>query len=122
VAVGRKEVGTIVVLSPKGNFFGDTETDELQQAILDAATSGNERLVLNLRDCHALNSNAIGALMRGCANYRGRGGEIKLCEQGLRVHELFAMTGLDKVFDVYDTEEAALAAFAAGATGKTSSG
>ena len=43
-------------------------------------------------------------------------------QHAMRLFQGFEYTGLDKVFDVYDTEEAALAAFAAGATGKTSSG
>lgn len=112
MAVRRREVGSIVVLSPKGSFFGDTETDELQQALMDEAQSGNQRLVINLSDCQALNSIAIGVLMRAYANYRGRGGEIKLCGLGKRVKDLFTMTKLIMVFDHHATEEEAVAAFA----------
>jgi anti-sigma B factor antagonist len=114
MAIRRKEVRSIVVLYPKGNFFGDGETDELQKAILDEAGRGNQRLVLNLADCQALNSIAIGVLMRGFTNYRSRGGEIKLCGLGKRIKDLFIMTKLIMVFDHHETEEAALAAFSAG--------
>jgi anti-anti-sigma factor len=93
VAVRRKEVRSITVLSLRGSFFGDKETDELQKAILDEAAAGNQRLILNLTECQALNSIAIGVLMRGFTNYKGRGGEIK-------------------VFDHHETEEQALASFA----------
>ena len=102
----------MTVLSLKGSFFGDRETDELQKAILDEAASGNTRLVLNLKDCQALNSMAIGVVMRGYTNYRGRGGEIKLCGLGKRIKDLFTMTKLIMVFDHHDTEEQAIAAFA----------
>jgi anti-sigma B factor antagonist len=112
VAIRRKEVRSIVVLYPKGSFFGDKETDDLQKAIMDEAASGNTRLVLNLSECQALNSIAIGVLMRGYANYRGRGGEIKLCGLGKRIKDLFTMTKLIMVFDHHDTEELAIAAFA----------
>ena len=100
------------VLALKGSFFGDRETDELQKAILDEAASGNKHLVLNLKDCQALNSIAIGVLMRGYTNYRGRGGEIKLCGLGKRLKDLFTMTKLIMVFDHHDTEEGAVASFA----------
>ena len=113
MAVRRKQVRSIVVLYPKGSFFGDAETDELQKAIMDEAAGGNTRLVLNLAECQALNSTAIGVLMRGYANYKGRGGEIKLCGLGKRIKDLFTMTKLIMVFDHYDTEELALEAFAA---------
>ena len=100
------------MLSLKGSFFGDRETDELQKAIMDEAAAGNTHLVLDMRDCQALNSIAIGVLMRGYTNYRGRGGEIRLCGLGKRLKDLFTMTKLIMVFDHYDTEDAAVASFA----------
>ena len=112
MAVIRKQVRSITILSPRGRFFGDRETDELEKAILDEAATGNTRLILNLAECEALNSVGIGTLMRGYANYKGRGGEVKLCGLGKRLKDLFTMTKLIFVFDHYDTEELALAAFA----------
>ncbi|MBI5708983.1 MAG: STAS domain-containing protein [Candidatus Eisenbacteria bacterium] len=114
MGVRRKQVRSIVVLYPRGSFFGDTETDDLQKAIMDEAGAGNTRLVLNLAECQALNSIAIGVLMRGYANYKGRGGEIKLCGLGKRIKDLFTMTKLIMVFDHHETEDEALAAFAVG--------
>jgi len=113
VPLRRRVLQTIVVLYPRGRFFGDKETDELQKAILDEAAAGNTRLVLNLAECTALNSIAIGVLLRGYANYKGRGGEIKLCGLGKRLQDLFTMTKLIMVFDHHETEEQAVAAFAA---------
>jgi anti-sigma B factor antagonist len=112
MSVRRREVRSIVVLYPKGSFFGDSETDDLQKAILDEAASGNTRLVLAMNECQALNSTALGVLMRGYANYKGRGGEIKLCGLGKRIRDLFTMTKLIMVFDHHETEDEAIAAFA----------
>ena len=113
MAVRRRDVRSIAVLYPKGSFFGDKETDELQKAIMDEAATGNTRLLLNMSECQSLNSIAIGVLMRGYTNYKGRGGEIKLCGLGQRLQSLFAMTKLIMVFDHHDTEEQAIAAFSA---------
>jgi len=113
MGVTRKQVRSITVLLLKGRFYGDHETDELEKAIMDEAAAGSTRLILNMKDCEALNSVGIGVLMRGFANYRGRGGEIKLCGLGKRLQDLFIMTKLIMVFDHHDTEEQALAAFAA---------
>lgn len=113
MAIRRRDVGTIVILYPTGSFFGDQETDDLQKAILDAAASGNTRLILNMSDCKTLNSIAIGVLMRGHSNYKGRGGEIKLCGLGKRLQDLFVMTKLIMVFDHHNSEEDAIASFAA---------
>jgi len=75
VSVRRKQLRSITVLALRGNFFGDTETDELQKAIMDEAAAGNTRLVLNMSEVQRLNSIAIGVLMRGYTNYKGRGGQ-----------------------------------------------
>lgn len=115
MAIRRKQIDSVVVLYPKGSFFGDQETDDLQKAIMDEAAGGNTRLVLNMAECQTLNSIAIGALMRGYSNYKGRSGEIKLCCLGKRLLDLFTMTKLIRVFDHHATEEQAVAAFAAGA-------
>jgi anti-sigma B factor antagonist len=112
VAVKRRDVRSIVVLTAKGRFFGDRETDELEKSLMGEAATGNKMLVLNLGECEALNSVAIGVLMRAYANYKGRGGEIKLCALGKRIKDLFTMTKLIMVFDHHDTEEQAIAAFA----------
>jgi anti-sigma B factor antagonist len=112
MSVRRREVRTITVLYPKGNFFGDTETDDLEKALMDEAAKGNTRLLVNMAECQALNSTAIGVLMRAYANYRSRGGEVKLCGLGKKLHDLFVMMKLIMVFDHHETEEQALAAFA----------
>ena len=116
MAIRRKQVRSVVVVYPKGSFFGDQETDEFQKALTDEAATGNTRLILNLIECQALNSIAIGVLMRGYSNYKGRGGDIKLCGLSKRLRDLFTMTRLIMVFDHHETEEQALAAFAVGET------
>lgn len=112
MSIRRREVQDVVILYPKGSFFGDAETDDLQKALMAEATAGNTRLILNLSECVALNSIAIGVLMRAYANYKGRGAQIKLCSLGQRPNDLFTVTGLIKVFDHHETEQQALAAFA----------
>ena len=113
MSVRRKQLRSITVLALRGNFFGDTETDELQKAIMDEAAAGNTRLVLNMSEVQRLNSIAIGVLMRGYTNYKGRGGEIKLCGLGKSAKDIFVMTKLIMVFDHHDTEEQVVAAFGA---------
>lgn len=114
MSIRRKDVQGVVILYPKGSFFGDQETDDLQKALVDEAATGNTRMILNMTECLALNSIAIGVLMRSYANYKGRGGQIKLCGLSKRLRDLFTMTKLIHVFDHHETEEQALAAFAGG--------
>jgi anti-sigma B factor antagonist len=113
MAVQRRQFDSVVVLGVRGSFYGDTETDELQKAVMDEAAAGNTRLVLDLSECTAMNSIAIGVLMRGYANYTSRGGEIKLVGLGKKLKNLFVMTRLIMLFDHHDTTEQAIQAFTA---------
>lgn len=114
MAVKRREVRSIVILSLQGRFYGDRETDELEKAILDESGKGNKMLILNMSECEALSSVPLGVLMRGFASYKAKGGEIKLCSLGKRLKDLFMMTKLIMVFDHHETEEQAIAAFVPG--------
>lgn len=112
MSVTRRQVRSIVVIAPKGRFYGDRETDELESMLLAESAAGNLRLVINLEGCEAMNSVSLGLLIRAHANYKGRGGEIKLCGLDKRLKDLFVMTKLIMVFDHHESEELALAAFA----------
>ena len=112
MAVRRKVLGPVTVIGLRGSFFGDKETDEFEKAMLDEAATGNTKLVVDMRECEALNSIAIGVLMRGYANFKGRGGEIKLCGLGQKLNSVFVMTKLIMLFDHHSDCDAAVAAFA----------
>lgn len=112
MAIRRRQQDSVAILYPEGSFFGDAETDEFQEAILGEAAAGNRRLVLNLSACEALNSIAIGVLMRAFTNYRSRSGDIRLCGLSQRLVDLFTMTKLINVFGHFESEEEAVASFA----------
>ncbi len=113
MAVRRKALGPVTVMSMRGSFVGDKETDELEKLLMDEAAAGNTRLVLDMRECDMMTSMAIGVIMRGYANYKGRNGEIKLCGLGQRLNSIFVITRLIMLFDHHTDCEAAVAAFAA---------
>jgi len=76
---------------------------------MDEAAGGNTRLLLNMAECQALNSIAIGALMPGlCRTTRRRGGNQAVrSASGSGI--CFTMTKLIMVFDHHDREDQAVA-------------
>lgn len=113
MTVRTRDIRSIHLIELSGRFFGDTETDELEHAIMDAARQGTKYLVLEMSACEVLNSTALGVIMRGVANFRGRGGDVRLAGLGKRLKDLFVMTKLIMVIDAHETREEAIAAFAA---------
>jgi len=109
LGIRRRDFEPVVVLQLVGSFFSE---DELQKAFAEVIKENNLKLVLNLEGCQRMNSVAIGAIMRGFANYRGRGGEVRLCCLPKQIMDLLTMTKLLQIFEVFNAEEEAVASFA----------
>ena len=108
----QRQVGNVVILAPKGYLTGGDETEELEKTIKNLSDGGNKSLVINLAETQHLNSTALGVLISAHANYMRRGGQMKLCSVDKRIENIFVITKLSLVFDVYPGEEQAIASFA----------
>jgi len=106
-----RQVGDITILAPKGYLTGGEETDELEQSIKGLGEAGNKQLIINLGETQHLNSTALGVLISAHSNYVRRGGQMKLCSVDKRIENIFVITKLSLVFDVYANEEQAIASF-----------
>ena len=107
-----RSVGSIHILSPKGYLTGGDETEELEKAIKTLGNEGNLQLIINLSETQHLNSTALGVLIQAHSSYVRRGGQMKLAAVDKRIENIFVITKLSLVFDVYPTEELAIASFA----------
>lgn len=107
-----RQVGTISILTPRGYLTGGSETDELEAAIKQLGADGNKHLVINLAETQHLNSTALGILIQAHTSYLRRGGQMKLCAVDKKIQNIFVITKLSLVFDVYEGEEQAIASFA----------
>jgi anti-sigma B factor antagonist len=108
----QRQVESIAILTPKGYLSGGDETDELENAIKSLADSGNKNLIINLSETQHLNSTALGVLISAHSSYVRRGGQMKLCSVDKRIENIFVITKLSLVFDVFPNEEQAIASFA----------
>ncbi len=96
------------VLEPQGEIDFATGP-QLKDAITEALVAGNVHLVVDLRKVDFIESTGLGALIGGRRRaYSLKGGLSLVCteEQMLKI---FKITGLDKVFSIYDTLEDATA-------------
>ena len=108
----QRQVGNVVIITPKGYLTGGNETEELEQGIKKLGEEGNKHLIINLGETQHLNSTALGVLISAHSNYVRRGGQMKLCSVDKRIENIFVITKLSLVFDVYPSEEQAIASFA----------
>ena len=112
MAVKERTEGDIVMLYPKGFLMGGAETDELQNRVKELEESGNKKLIINLSETSMMNSTAIGVFITAHKHYTESGAKLKLCSVDRKIQNVFVITKLSLVFDVYASEAEAIASFA----------
>jgi anti-sigma B factor antagonist len=70
-------------------------------------------MVLDFRNVDHLSSAALGVLITLSKRIKERNGELKLADIHRQIFEVFKITRLNKIFDIYDTAEQAVTAFGA---------
>ena len=82
----------------------------LRELLIDLVNKNNYQLVVNMEKVEFLDSTGLGVLVGGLKRVRAHEGWIDLvCTQG-RILRIFRITGLNKVFNIYETVSDAIAA------------
>jgi anti-sigma B factor antagonist len=102
----------IGLIEAKGSLVGGDETLELRQAVAGYLDREYSKLIIDLGGVTYVNSTAIGVLVSAHASYAKKGWHIKLCGMNKNITNIFVITKLTLVFDVYDTKEEAIKSFA----------
>ncbi len=80
---------------------------QLKQQMVSMLEGGTRELVVDLAKVEYLDSTALGVLIGGLKRMRERDGNMALICPSPRIRRVFEITGLDKIFDMYDTEKEA---------------
>jgi anti-sigma B factor antagonist len=68
--------------------------------------AGDQHLIVDLTEVSFLDSTALGVLVGAMKRQREAGGAMSIVTTGTRIRRLFEITGLDRVFTLYDSVEA----------------
>jgi anti-sigma B factor antagonist len=101
----------IAIMEVRGSLVGGEETDELKAMAADLFEQGNRKLILDLAGTSYCNSLGIGTLVGLHTMYMRGGGQIKLCEMGRGIQNVFVITKLISVFDVEESRDEAVTSF-----------
>jgi anti-sigma B factor antagonist len=81
----------------------------LRETLISLVDAGNYHLIVDMEGVEFLDSTGLGVLVGGLKRVRAHDGIIDLvCTQG-RILRIFRITGLSKVFAIYDSVDDALA-------------
>lgn len=73
----------------------------LRSRLIDLIAEGRHRLVVDLSWVDFIDSTGLGVLIGALKRVRSHGGDLQLVVDDPRVHKIFAITGLEQVFDIH---------------------
>lgn len=107
------EVGDVTVIRFRDNkIIEDINIQELGLELFQLVEAENrKKLLLNFTSVDFLSSAALGKLITLDKKVKATGGILKLSNIRPEIYEVFAITKLNRLFDIKDDEVDALAAF-----------
>ena len=107
------EVGDVTVVRFRDQkILDDLNIQELGRELSQLVeVEGRARLLLNFSAVEFLSSAALGKLITLDKKVKAADGTLKLCHIQPEIYEVFAITRLNRLFDIKENEADALAAF-----------
>ncbi len=78
---------------------------QLKQQMIVLLEQGAKEVVVDLTKVDYLDSTALGVLIGGLKRLREIDGNLMLICPNARIKRVFEITGLDKIFDIHNSEE-----------------
>lgn len=108
---GVKYAGNATVVSfTDEKILEEKDINELQESIMSVieSSSGKIRLILDFGNVRFLSSAVLGLLIRVSKRIYEQEGELRLCSINPKIYEIFKITRLTKIFDIYTDVESAV--------------
>lgn len=105
----REAQGDTYVVDLNGEIDVYT-SPKVKDAVGDLIDKGHYNLVINLEKVRYIDSTGLGVLIGGLKRVREHGGTVNLVCTNPQIKKIFDITGLVKIFGIYDDEDAAMKA------------
>ena len=108
LSLETRQVGDRTVVTVGGEIDVYT-APKLRECIVDLVNRGNYHLVVDMEDVEFLDSTGLGVLVGGLKRVRAHDGSLRLVCTQERLLKIFRITGLTKVFAIFDSVDTAVA-------------
>jgi len=90
----------------------EVHISELRNSLTSLVEQGGQiKLVLDFRNVRFLSSAVLGLLIRVLKKIYEQDGRLRLCGIDPKIQEVFKITRLNQIFDIYDDVDSAVASF-----------
>jgi len=108
--IQKRMAGDVTILCLDGRL-DLTSASTLKEASKDVLSGSTKKMVLNLDRVDFINSSGLGALVSILKEVRNSQGSMKLTNLAPYVKEIFDITQLSNIFDIFPDESQALTSF-----------
>ncbi|MES2460099.1 MAG: STAS domain-containing protein [Armatimonadota bacterium] len=108
LVIGLRTVEGTPVLDLNGEV-DSYNAPKLREKLVTLIDDGQARLVINLSGVDYIDSTGLGTLVGGLKRASEKGGAIKIICPNEQIYKVFSITGLVKVFQIFDNEQAVFA-------------
>ena len=107
ISVEYSENATVVTFVDE-KILEEMDIQALRESIMSVIEEGGRiNLILDFCNVRFLSSAVLGLLMRISKKVYEQDGQLRLCNISSRLYEIFKITRLNKIFDIYDDVESA---------------
>ena len=108
--VEQQQVGTVDVFTPTSPLV-DQEGEKFCKTLLQRISTGNPRVVLDMREVPYIDSAALEALLQATEQFHGRAASLKIAAASPTCREIFELTGLASQFRFFKDVQDAVKSF-----------
>jgi len=108
--IAVRAVGDICVLDVGGRMIAES-SDRVVTIVRERLRGGTRKFLLNLEHIQHIDTTGLADLVESMTTVKRQGGQLKLSLVTRNVHEVLRITGLVKVFEIFEVESDALASF-----------
>lgn len=99
----------IVATLADEKILDDTQIQELEGSFMPLVEQNDAiQLIVDFSNVKFLTSSALGLLIRISKKIYEKGGKLRLCAIDSKIMEVFRITRLDKIFEIFPDQEDAL--------------
>ena len=106
--VAIRKNGDVTIVDLDGHITFGESSKLLRETMRDLITGGARKILLNLAEVGFIDSGGLGELVTCYASVFRQGGRVKLVNLQKRVVDLFDLTKVNSIFEVYQNEALAV--------------
>jgi len=108
--IATNQSGNVTILSLTGRLDLAAGV-ALKETVMKSLENGSGKIHLNLEKIDFINSSGLGAMVSVMKEIRIRHGRMTLSNLAAYVHEIFEITQLTHIFEIFPTQEEAITSY-----------